>query len=349
MNKITVQNISKLCISKLYEKMPDANASNRLQKELDYISKNKAYAEVFTVASKLVSYSRELGYYTGFHGCIGSSLLAFLLGITEIDPLKYNLPIEVLMGIHKNKPLDIEMMFDAQFIPMAKRYVQKNYPNIAIIDRGNLPYWLVFQGDATNQNTDKFDQKNVIKLSFWGNPYYTALKELSDTTGVDIFGIPFDDKQTIEVLKTADIGYADGEWGFKRRDITQIVKPKTFEDFVQISGWVHGTYRCAPKDIPNVPAFRDDVFSDLLRSGIDSVTAYEIMKCVQKGKVRTDEYISVLSNAGIPNQYIDNLKQVRYLFPKAHCIALTMTEYRIALFKAHYPGEFQKVMEIVQN
>lgn len=348
MTKITAQNISKICGDKLSEKMPDAYASSRLQKELDYIEKNEAYAEVFAIASELVSYSRELGYYTGFHGCIGSSLIAFLLGITEIDPLKYNLPVEVFMGIHNDKPLDIELMFDMQFLPMAKRYVQENHPNIAIIDRGNHPTWLIFQGNATSLNIDKFDRKNTVKLSFWGSQYYTVLKELSDMTGVDIFSIPFDDKQTIELLKTADIELDDEEpdelklW---HRSITKMVNPKTFEELVQTAGWVHSSYRCAQKDIPNMPAFRDDVFLDLLHSGIDSVNAYEIMECVRKGKGLTKEYISVLSNAGISEQYIDSLNQVQYLFPKAHCIALTMTEYRVAWLKAHYPEEFHKIMK----
>ena len=352
MTKITVQNISKICSNKLSEKMPGANASSRLQKELDYIEKNEAYAEVFAVASELVSYSRELGYYTGFHGCIGSSLIAFLLGITEIDPLKYNLPVEVFMGIHNDKPLDIELMFDIQFLPMAKRYVQENHPNIAIIDRGERPTWLVFQGDATKCNTNKFDRKNAVKLSFWGSQYYTALKELSDMTGIEIFRIPFDDKQTTEVLKNADIRYADEEpnepelW---RRSVTQIVNPKTFEELVQTAGWVHSTYRCAPKDIPNMPAFRDDVFLDMLRSGIDRATAYNIMEFVRKGKGLTEAYTSLLSDAGISEHYIDSLNQVQYLFPKAHCIALAMMEYRAAWFEAHYPEEFRKVMKRIRN
>ena len=150
MTKITVENIAKICSSKLSEKTSDANASSRLQKELDYISKYEAYAEVFTVASELASYSRELGYYTTFHGDIGSSLVAFLLGITEIDPLKYNLPVEIFTGIHNDKPLYIALRFDSRFIPMVKRYVRENYPNItimpcspqqmmALIKRGDIP------------------------------------------------------------------------------------------------------------------------------------------------------------------------------------------------------------------
>lgn len=374
MNKITVQNISKICSSKLSEKALNVNVNNRLQKELDYIAKNEVYAEVFTIASELVSYSRELGYYIGFDGDIGSSLAAFLLGITEIDPLKYNLPVEFFTGIHNDKPLSIVPMVDARFIPMAKWYVQENYPNIEIMNREDiylnrgiidLEYFMKFPENlcradfqdfclvwkaATKRNIDLFcdlpDQKNVIKLSFQADPYYTALKELSDITGIDLFDIPFDDKQTIEVLKTADVGYKRRD--FKHRDIIQIVNPKTFEDFVQISGWLDSNYWHSQKDVSKMPAFRDDVFLDLLHGGIDSVTAYEIMEYVDRTGL-TDKHISVLSNAGISKQYIDSLNKVHSLSSKAHCIYLTMTEYRIAWFKAHYPNEFQKVMEIIQN
>lgn len=356
MSEKTLQDISKICNDKLSEKTSYANASNRLQQELDYIAKDEVYAEVFAVASELVSYSRELGYYTGLCGCLGSSLVAFLLGITEINPLKYNLPVEVFMGTH-NEPLDIDLMFDVNFIPILIQYVRENYPNIAIIDRGEVrPTWLVFRGDATNWNTYEFDRRNVIKLAFSGNSYYTALKELSDMTGVDIFSISFDDKQTIELLKTDGIGYDDKEpdepelW---RRSFTRMVNPKTFEELVQTAGWDSGTYTCEQKDIPSMPAFREDVFLYLLHSGIDGVTAYEIMECVRKGHGLVEKYvpkyISAMTNAGIPKQYIDKLNQVRYLFPKAHCIALTMTEYRIAWFKAHYPDEFHKVMKMIQN
>ncbi|MCI9625474.1 MAG: hypothetical protein HFI90_01705 [Clostridia bacterium] len=342
----------------MFEKTTDANAKIRLQQELDYIEKNETYAEVFAVASELVSYSRELGYYSRFFGCLGSSLIAFLLGITEIDPLKYNLPVEVFMGVHNDKPLDIELKFDMRFIPMAKRYMRENYPHIAIISREDIPCTVAiltveplrycclgFREGATNRNTDKFDQKNVIKLSFGGQPHTTALNVLSELTGVDIYSISFDDKQTIEVMKTADIDYGDEKLNLERCKIRQLVNPGTFEDLIQMSGWIHGTYQCAPKDISNMPAFRDDVFLYLLNSGIDRVTAYEIMDCVRKGKGLTEEYTSVLSNAGISKQYIDNLKQVKYLFSKAHCIALTMAEYRMAWFEAHYAEEFQKVMK----
>ena len=346
MMKISAQNLSKICSDKLAEKTSDANAKSRLQQELDYIAKNEVYAEVLAVTSELVSYSRELGYYSRFMGLMGSSLIAFLLGITEVNPLKHNLPVEVFMG---DRSWDIEMTFDVNFIPILKQYVQENYPHIPIVDRGTRPSWLVFSGDATNWNTYGFDTGSIVKLSFYGNSYgYPALKELTELTGVDIYSIPFDDKQTIEIMKTTDMKVDDKEsdeselW---RRSIMQMVNPKTFEELVRTEGWIRGDYSCEKKDIPNMPAFRDEIFLDLLHSGINSVAAYEIMECVRKGKGLTEEYTSMLSNAGISEQYMDSLNQVQYLFPKAHCIALAMTEYRTAWFKAYYPEEFQKVMK----
>lgn len=356
MANIAMQNISKICKNKLLEKAADVAAYNRLQTELDYIAQNEEYAEAFIAASELISYSRELGYYTGFHGCIGSSLVAFLLGITEIDPIKYNLPFEVLAGIHNDKKPDIELLFDVQFLSPAKRYVQENYPNAVIFERGDRPAWLVFQGDITNigkdtakpskWNTDDVDPRNVIKVGFYGIQDYAALKELSDMTGVDLFGIPMDDKQTLNVLKTSNMIELVEFDRDSLRSILQIAEPKTFEDFVQVSGWWHSTYRCMQDRILEMPAFRDDVLLYLLQNGIDKITAYEIMERVRRGKGLTDEYRSILLQAGISKQYIENLNQVQYLFPKAHCICSTMTAYRAAWFEAHYPDEFQKVMKM---
>ena len=353
MMKIPVQNLSKICSDKLAEKTSDVNAKIRLQQELDYIAKNEVYAEVLAVTSELVSYSRELGYYSRFMGSLGSSLIAFLLGITEIDPLKYNLPAEVFMRVHDNKPLHIEMIFDKDFIPILKQYVRENYPHLVILDRCRTRRdWLVFSGDVTNWNTYGFDTDSIVYLGFHGvSNFNTSLKELSELTGVDTFSIPFDDEQAIEVMKTFGIGDDDKEpdkdelW---RRSITRMVNPKTFDEFVQTDGWIHSTYTCEQKDIPNMPAFREDVFLYLLHSGIDRVTACGIMERAGKWYALTEkhvpEYISAMLNAGISKQYIDNLNQIRYLWTKAHSICGAMPQYRRAWFKAHYPEEFREVM-----
>lgn len=107
-----------ICEEKLHElfgKNPALEAKDRLSRELDGICKN-GHAGLFMMWRDIALKSTEKGYPFSSRGCVASSFVAFLCGITEINPLSaecggYDIPVETFLGINLDKEPDIDLNF----------------------------------------------------------------------------------------------------------------------------------------------------------------------------------------------------------------------------------------------
>ncbi len=81
---------------------------DRLAYELGVIVK-KGYASYFLMMADLVNWCTERGIITNTRGSAAGSLVSFVLGITTVDPIRYNLPFERFLNPFRPKPPDIDL------------------------------------------------------------------------------------------------------------------------------------------------------------------------------------------------------------------------------------------------
>ena len=91
----------------------------RIKLEFGVIEK-MGYSSYFLIVSDLISASREMGYSVGpGRGSAAGSIIAYLTGITRIDPLKYKLLFERFLNPERISMPDI----DIDFTPVGKQKV----------------------------------------------------------------------------------------------------------------------------------------------------------------------------------------------------------------------------------
>jgi len=83
---------------------------DRIEYEFSIIV-NKGYPSYFLVVSDLLRFSKENGILTNTRGSAAGSLVSYLIGITNVNPIEYRLPFERFLNPERPSLPDIDMDF----------------------------------------------------------------------------------------------------------------------------------------------------------------------------------------------------------------------------------------------
>ncbi|MED9965270.1 MAG: DNA polymerase III subunit alpha [Blautia sp.] len=127
--------LNKLCFDGLgerYESVTDA-LKERLTYELTTI-KNMGYVDYFLIVWDFIKYARDNGIMVGpGRGSAAGSLVAYTLGITQLDPIKYDLLFERFLNPERVSMPDIDVDFCFERRQEVIDYVRRKYGNDCVV------------------------------------------------------------------------------------------------------------------------------------------------------------------------------------------------------------------------
>ena len=147
----------------------------RIEQEVEIIAE-KDYLSYFLITWDFTSYARSKGYFYVGRGSGANSIVAYLLRITDVDPLELDLYFERFINLYRKNPPDFDIDFSWKDRDDVTRYIFDRYPNAALLCTYNT-----FQYSASVRELGKVFglPKSEIDLLSSGKFHFDKLDQLS--------------------------------------------------------------------------------------------------------------------------------------------------------------------------
>lgn len=105
---------------------------DRLQKELDLIKK-MGFVSYFLINWDIVSHARKQGFFYVGRGSGANSIVAYLLHITDVDPIELDLYFERFINLYRVNPPDFDIDFSWKDREAMTQYIFDRFPNVSLL------------------------------------------------------------------------------------------------------------------------------------------------------------------------------------------------------------------------
>ncbi|NNC46102.1 MAG: DNA polymerase III subunit alpha [Winogradskyella sp.] len=113
-------------------KKPGERIFKRIEKELSII-KEKGFVSYFLINWKILKYARSKDYFYVGRGSGANSIVAYLLRITDVDPVELDLYFERFINLFRTNPPDFDLDFSWRDRDDITQFIFKTFKHTALI------------------------------------------------------------------------------------------------------------------------------------------------------------------------------------------------------------------------
>ena len=311
----------KLCDDKMHKRYqnPNEKVHARLQKELKVIVELK-FVSFFLINYDIVQFAKKNNFFHVGRGSGANSIVAYILGITDVDPIELDLYFERFINPFRASPPDFDIDFSWKDRNTVTQYIFDRFDNVALLATYNtFKYRAVVRElgkvfGLPKEEIDKLSKraadaklddisKLVLKYGklIEGFPNYVSVH----SAGVLILNKPIHYYSATNLPPKGfatvqfDMNIADDVGVFKFDILGQRGLAK-IKDALQI---IKENNPTAPEiDITDVESFKKDAkINNLLKTG-GAVGAYYVESPAMRGlmqKLQTQDYLGLVAASSI--------------------------------------------------
>ncbi len=126
--------LERLCQVGLPYRYPEGGdaITARLKKELKLI-KEMGFVSYFLINWDIISYAQKQNFFYVGRGSGANSIVAYLLRITDVDPMELDLYFERFINLYRANPPDFDIDFSHRDRPIMTQYIFDRFKNVALL------------------------------------------------------------------------------------------------------------------------------------------------------------------------------------------------------------------------
>ena len=336
-----MENVCNNRLKEIYGQEIPKQIQTRYENELKLICKNN-YESLFILNYLIAKKAKEDNEYYVLRGRGSNSYIAYLLGISELNPLDYGLEYEMSYGLKGEKAPEFYYFFSNTYYPNIMKYVKETVTK-------NISY------DTTYIDNNLI--RYLVHIYIFVDSGIDTLYELKKITGMDYNNINIKDKKIWDIFKDYNKIFCYMPSYFEK-SLFQKIQPKSLEELGTIYGLTKSTFdheqgKDLAEQIIKMKEYstRDDIYSFLLSKDIEKEIAFEITEFIRKGKAHNIKYSKqwykyqkIMKKHNIDSTYIENCKKIKYLFPKSNILNSVVYIIKHIAYMAYYPEITEKVI-----